>query len=139
MATCSICKWDASVYRCGTVCHNPQYSIGASMPTDPNTLQARLDALLLKHTAYPEEGVKPSRVTYESSLLDLLSQLDAERLRSEALETKGKSLFEAAVALMGGEGWETEYECQHGQSMGKKCPEKDCSLNPARAALKGGQ
>jgi hypothetical protein len=39
----------------------------------------------------------------------------------------------AAIAFMGGKGWQKECECGHGTPVGwKKCPIKDCYTKPLR-------
>ena len=50
-------------------------------------------------------------------------------------EEEKSALKSAIMALLGGPGFRTEYECGHGTPLGKKCF-KDCRLNPVRAVLK---
>jgi hypothetical protein len=50
------------------------------------------------------------------------------------IEADNRRLREVCIHLMGGEGWQTEYECRHGVPISKQC-ETSCPENIVRSAL----
>lgn len=62
-----------------------------------------------------------------------MNQLDLATL--ESMEAERDAFREGMLALLGDPDFRTEYECQHGTPLGRKCV-KHCNLNPVRAAIK---
>ena len=51
------------------------------------------------------------------------------------LQDERDAFRDGMLALLGGPGFRTEYECEHGTPLGRKCV-KHCHLNPTRDAIK---